>query len=157
MIMKKSLVTLALLACASMASAQISGPPYNPANVKITGGTIVGVQTSGITLNGGTATNVTINGGTIDNTVIGQTNASTVRGTTITATVALNAPLSVTTKQLVLTPLTVATLPTCVGAGKGVVSSVSDAADATVYLGAVVGGGTKMVLAVCDGTAWTAH
>lgn len=51
---------------------------------------------------------------------------------------------------------TVATLPTCNTAAKGIKAFVTDATSPT-YNGALTGGGTVAVPAVCNGSAWASH
>jgi hypothetical protein len=54
------------------------------------------------------------------------------------------------------TSTTVASLPTCNAASKYQISAVSDASSPT-YGATLTGGGTTPVLAVCNGSNWTAH
>lgn len=51
---------------------------------------------------------------------------------------------------------TVATLPTCNSGEAGTIAYVTDATSPT-YNGTLTGGSTSKVLALCNGTAWTAH
>ena len=51
---------------------------------------------------------------------------------------------------------TVATLPTCNTAAKGLNAYVTDAASPT-YSGALTGGGAVVVPVFCSGAAWSAH
>lgn len=57
---------------------------------------------------------------------------------------------------IVLTLLTVSTLPACTAATKGQLRAVSDAT-APTYNGALTGGGAVTVPVICNGTAWLAH
>jgi hypothetical protein len=51
-------------------------------------------------------------------------------------------------------PTTVAGLPTCAGAGKGLVDTVTDSAGACVAGNTLAGGGTNVCRVMCDGSAW---
>lgn len=51
---------------------------------------------------------------------------------------------------------TVAALPSCVSATRGLMEYVTDASSPT-YNATLTGGSTTVALAVCNGTAWTAH
>lgn len=77
-------------------------------------------------------------------------------------TVTLNANgagvLQTTTDKTVkmLASFTVATLPTCNSGAAGSIAYVTDATSPT-YLGALTGGGSSKILALCNGSAWAAH
>jgi hypothetical protein len=60
---------------------------------------------------------------------------------------------SVTTPDIVTTPVTVSGLPTCNSSAKGAHAFVTDAT-ATTFLSTVAGGGSNNVPVVCDGTNW---
>jgi hypothetical protein len=57
---------------------------------------------------------------------------------------------------IALHPLTVSGLPTCNAANAGVVTYVTDATSPN-YNGTLIGGGSVKTLALCNGSAWTAH
>jgi hypothetical protein len=71
---------------------------------------------------------------------------------------AVNAPIGVSLfGQIGFTvPFTVATLPTCNAANKGIATSVTDATSPT-YNGALTGGGGVLTPVFCDGTSWHSH
>jgi len=60
------------------------------------------------------------------------------------------------TNIIQVTPLTVATLPTCNGSTEGAFSSVTDGL-APAFLTIIVGGGTVHTPVFCNGTNWIAH
>src|SRR5262249_24135382 len=59
-------------------------------------------------------------------------------------------------RNVILTPATVSTLPTCNAALKGAMRVVSDAT-APTYNGALTGGGAVTVPVLCNGAAWLSH
>jgi hypothetical protein len=72
------------------------------------------------------------------------------------ANAAIYTPGIVSVGGVKLAPLTVDTLPICNGSSAGMEEYVTDAKEPT-WNGKLTGGGSVPVLALCNGSAWTAH
>jgi hypothetical protein len=74
-------------------------------------------------------------------------------GSAITLNAATSVTGSVTTTDVITTPVTVSGLPTCNSGAKGAHAFVTDA-NATTFHSTAVGGGSNNIAVACDGTNW---
>lgn len=105
--------------------------------------------------NAGTGLSVTANGNSVAGySLSGNTTANQFVSTGNTSIFSLGVVAGVF--SLGLPGFTVSTLPACGAAIKGQPAYVTDATSPT-YNGTLTGGGSVVVLALCNGTAWSAH
>ena len=57
----------------------------------------------------------------------------------------------------ILTPVALASLPTCAAGTKGMLRAISDGAATPIYEATATNGGTVIIPVYCDGTNWTNH